>query len=91
MATHKNNPDGGTKGSMGHNPDREFVGKDKNKSFDESGQGREAGAGRKGTGSPSNMEEDDMTTAGGRKGQFSDSERDSKGQWSPGSGQASDQ
>ena len=37
-----------------------------------------------------NMEDDDMTTAGGRKGNFSDKDRDDESQWSPGSTQSSD-
>ncbi len=34
--------------------------------------------------------DDETMTSGGRKGNFSDKERDSESQWSPGSSQSSD-
>jgi hypothetical protein len=39
----------------------------------------------------SKMEDDEMSTAGGRKGNFSDKNRGSEDQWSPGSSGSSDQ
>jgi len=39
----------------------------------------------------SKVEDDEMSTSGGRKGNFSDKNRGSEEQWSPGSGGASDQ
>ena len=45
----------------------------------------------RGTGSTSGMEDDEMSTSGGRQGNFSDKDRGSEGQWSPGSSGASDQ
>ena len=91
MATNKNNPQSGSKGSMESNPDREFESQGKNKDFGKGEFGQEAGGSRKGTSSPGNMEDDDLNTAGGRKGQFSDSDRGSQGQWSPGADKSSDQ
>jgi hypothetical protein len=38
----------------------------------------------------SNMEDDDNMTSGGRKGNFSDKDRGSDKQWSPGSSGSSD-
>jgi hypothetical protein len=38
----------------------------------------------------SKMEDDEMNTSGGRKGNFSDKDRGSEAQWSPGSGRSSD-
>ena len=40
---------------------------------------------------PNSENDDDMNTAGGRQGNYSDSNRDSEDQWSPGSTQPSDQ
>ena len=54
-------------------------------------QGQQASGFRKGTGSHGKMEDDEMNTAGGREGQFSDKNRGTEGQWSPGSGQSSDE
>ena len=39
----------------------------------------------------SKMEDDEMKTSGGRHGNFSDKNRESEEQWSPGSAGASDQ
>jgi hypothetical protein len=84
MADNKNNPDTNTKTTSGN---------DNNRAFESQGKNNEPGVGQQGqqTASQKKNEDDDMTTAGGRKGQFSDSERGKEGQWSPGSGHASDQ
>jgi len=48
-------------------------------------------SGKKSAGSNAGMEDEEMPTSGGRKGNFSDKNRDSEQQWSPGSSGASDQ
>ena len=90
MPNNKNNTQSGSKGSMGNNPDREFESQGKDKDFGTSGHGKETGGSRQGSRMKDNMEDDEITTAGGREGQFSDTEGGSK-QWSPGSKQSSDQ
>lgn len=40
--------------------------------------------------SKNKKEDDDVATAGGREGNFSDSERDNENEWSPGSAQPSE-
>lgn len=70
---------------------REFENQGKNPGSGTGHQGQQASGFRKGTGSQGKMEEDEMNTAGGREGQFSDKNRGTDGQWSPGSGQASDE
>jgi len=90
MPNNKDNPQGGSKSSMGNKSDREFEGQGKDKKFG-SGQGQQSGNPRQGTGSPGNTDDDEMSTAGGREGQFSDKDRDTESQWSPGSTQSSDQ
>ena len=89
MPNNKDNPQGGSKSSMGNKSDQEFEGQGKDKKFG-GGPGEESGTSRKGTGSPGNTDDDEMT-AGGREGQFSDKNRDAESQWSPGSSQSSDQ
>ena len=84
-----NNKDNPKSGSMPNQQDREFESQGKNKGF-EGGQGQQAGSSGKGTGSPNFTDDDDMTTAGGKQGQFSDKNRKSDSQWSPGSSQESD-
>lgn len=71
--------------------DREFEGQGHNKGQGGGGQGQQAGGSRQGSGSSGAMDEDEMNTAGGRQGQFSDKNRGSEGQWSPGSTQQTDQ
>lgn len=90
MPNNKDNPQGGSKSSMGtHESDREFESQGQNKGHGkDSGQGQQAGG--TGKGSPGPMDDDEMDTAGGRQGQFSDKNRGSEGQWSPGSTQESD-
>ena len=83
MPNNKDNPKAGAPGSTPNTPDREFESHGKNKGF--------GGGSGKGTGSPNFTDDDDMTTAGGKQGQFSDKNRGSEGQWSPGSSQESDQ
>jgi hypothetical protein len=68
---------------------REFENQGKNP--DKGDQGQQASGFRKGTGSQGNLEDDEMNTAGGREGQFSDKNRGKEGQWSPGSRQSSDE
>lgn len=73
--------------SSGH----EFEGQGKNPVSGKGDQGQQASGFRKGTGSQGKMEDDEMNTAGGREGQFSDKNRGTEGQWSPGSRQSSDE
>jgi hypothetical protein len=91
--------------SMTDRSDREFESQGQNQGSRGSGEqtgssrgyGKETGSQGnmdygKETGSQGNMDDDEMNTAGGRKGHFSDQNRDSEGQWSPGaSGGSSDQ
>jgi len=94
MANNSDNQKTGSQGSgsMGSgSSDREFESQGQNPSSGKGGQGQQAGSPNKGTGSPGNTEDDDMKTAGGRKGDFSDKDRGSESQWSPGSSQSSDQ
>jgi hypothetical protein len=89
MPNNKDNMKTGSHGSTGNKPDREFESQGQNPSSDKSGQ--QAGSYGKGSGSHGKMDDDDMTTSGGRKGNFSEKNRDSESQWSPGSTQSSDQ
>jgi hypothetical protein len=86
MATNNDNPKGGSQRAMGNKPDREFDSQGTNKGFDK--QGQRAGNPGKSSGSPANSDDDEMSTAGGRQGQFSDKDRANQGQWSPGSGES---
>lgn len=89
MPNNKDNQKSGSQSSMGSGSDREFEGQGKNMG---SGQGQSAGGYGKDTGQQGNFQdEDDMTTAGGREGQFSDSNRDKEAQWSPGSSRSSEE
>ena len=93
MPNNKYPQKGDSKSSMGGSSDRELESQGKNKSSqmgDKSGQ-KVGSAPHTGTGSDSDMKNDDVTTAGGRKGNFSDKNRGSESQWSPGSSGASDQ
>jgi hypothetical protein len=73
-------------GSMDKTPDREFETQGNNPSSGKGGQQ----AGVKQAGSQPDFEDDGMTS-GGRKGNFSDKDRENQSQWSPGSSQSSDQ
>ena len=73
--------------SMDNKSDRDFESQGQNQGSGSSGKGQQAASSR-GYGNDAGTEgdmDDDMTTAGGRKGQFSDKNRGSEGQWSPGS------
>jgi hypothetical protein len=90
----QDNQKSGSKSSMGSSPgsDREFESQGKNPGSGKGDQGRQAGTtDRQGSGSQRNMDDDDMNTAGGRQGAFSETDREKEGQWSPGSTQSSDQ
>jgi len=101
MPNNKDNKQSGSKDSMGSSSDREFESQGQNPISGSGGQNRQgqqggtSGGYGKSTGSQQGgmMDEDDeMNTAGGRKGQFSDSDRGDESQWSPGSsGGSSDQ
>lgn len=80
----------GSQSSQGSSSDREFESQGQKKDFG-GGIGHEAGGSKSGTGSKGKMDDDEMNTAGGRQGGFSDKDRGKEGQWSPGSSQSSDQ
>jgi hypothetical protein len=75
---------GSSQGSMSGSSNRDFENQGSNPSSGK-GHGQQAGS------SGRTMEDDDMTTAGGRQGNFSDKNRGEESQWSPGSKQSSDQ
>jgi hypothetical protein len=84
MGNKKDTKKVGSQSMMGDKPDHEFE-----------GQGSNPGSGvgspdKKRSGSEGNIDDDEMTTSGGRQGKFSDSESSGGGQWSPGSKQESD-
>lgn len=84
----------GSKSSMGHDQDREFESQGKNKTSGMGGKGHQSdksGGYGKDTGPQGNMEDDEMNTAGGREGQFSDSNRGKEAQWSPSSDRSPDE
>ena len=83
-----NNNDNKNSGSsaMGSGSDREF---EKLKQDPGTGKG-DKGQTPETFGKQSREKDDDDMTAGGRKGNFSDAERDKESQWSPGSTQSSD-
>jgi len=85
MPKNKDNQKSGSPSPTGETPDREFESQGKNPSSGKGGPGQQAGGFGKGTGSPENIDDDDLSTAGGRKGNFSDKNRGSDDQWSPGS------
>lgn len=87
MSKKKDNQKSGSKDPMNKTPDREFETQGNNPTSGKGGQQ----AGGKQAGSQPNFEDDDMSTSGGRKGNFSDKDRESQSQWSPGSSQSSDQ
>lgn len=91
MANNKDKMKSGSQGSIGNQPDQ-FEGQGSQKNAGPSGQEHKQGSGKHGQqtgGSQGNFDDDDMKTAGGREGKFSDTQSGS-GQWSPGSGQESD-
>ncbi len=89
MPNNKDNQKSGSQGSMSGGSNREFESQGKNMG---SGQTQSAGGYGKDTGSQENFQDDnEMTTAGGREGQFSDSNRDKEAQWSPGSSRPSEE
>ena len=94
MPNNKDNQKSGTHGSaMSGSSDREFESQGKNKS---SGMGdhsdkKSGSTSGKGMRADSKIADDAMKTAGGRQGNFSDKNRGSEDQWSPGSSGASDQ
>ena len=77
MANNKNNSQGGSMASNESGQDRESENPSQDKGYGKSGQGQPAAG--------SQSEDDEINTAGGREGQFSDSKRGEEGQWSPGS------
>jgi hypothetical protein len=88
----QDNQKSGSQGSVSGGSDREFESHGQNSGFQKGSQGQQAGSsGHQGSGSTGNMDDDDTSTAGGRQGNFSDSDRGKEGQWSPGSTQSSDQ
>ena len=94
MPKNKDNHKSGSHGSMSGTTDREFEGQGKSASSGMGGQPgqKSSNTSIRGTGSDSKMlEDDEMNTAGGRKGNFSDKDRGSEEQWSPGSSGSSDQ
>jgi hypothetical protein len=92
MPNNKDNPKGGSQGSMdnksqssmGNKPDREFESQGTQKGFDK--QGHKTGNPGKSQSSPGMTDDDEMKTAGGRQGQFSDKDRGNDAEWSPSSG-----
>ena len=85
MPKNKDNPQSCSQSATCNKSDHEFEGQGK-KNFG-GGQGQQAGGSKKGQG---NMEDDEMT-AGGRKGQFSEKDRGSDSQWSPGTSRSTDE
>ena len=86
MPNKKGNQKSGSQGSMGNNPDREF--ENQGKGMGSGNQGQQAGGYGKDTGQQGIMDDEDMMTAGGREGNFSDQNRDKEDQWSPSSGRS---
>ena len=89
MPKNKNKQETDSRGAMGNKPDREFESQGQNPSSGKGDLGHKAGSFKKGAGSPE-TDDDEMMTSGGRKGNFSDKDRESENQWSPGSNQSSD-
>jgi hypothetical protein len=80
MGNNKDTQKGGSQNAMGNTPDREFETQGTKKEFDKKGQPG------KSTSSPGMIDDEDIDTAGGQKGQFSDKNRENDAKWSPGSG-----
>ncbi|HVF29840.1 MAG TPA: hypothetical protein VNA22_02670 [Pyrinomonadaceae bacterium] len=87
MANTKNNSQDGSMGSNGSDQDRQFEGQGSDMGYGK-GEGQQTGATEQET---SSQDGDEMTTAGGRQGNFSDSDRGSQGQWSPSSSRSSEE
>ena len=84
------NQKSGSQGPMGGTSDREFESQGQNKGYGAGGTGQQGGGSKTGASSMENLEDDELNTAGGRQGQFSDKDRGNEGQWSPGSTQETD-
>ncbi|MEP7149173.1 MAG: hypothetical protein ABI857_09845 [Acidobacteriota bacterium] len=81
----KDNQKSGAQSAMGSCSDREFEGQGQNP-----GSGKSSQSDEKVNPSQSHKDEGETSTAGGREGQFSETERGQDEQWSPGSSQSSD-
>ncbi|PYT01635.1 MAG: hypothetical protein DMF63_01960 [Acidobacteria bacterium] len=84
MQNKKHDQKSGSSSSMSDGPEREM------------GKGKDTGSGpddmsKKSSSGKGMGDEDDMTTSGGREGNFSDKNRGSEDQWSPGSTGSTDQ
>ena len=88
MPINKDHKTSDPRSSMSGSLEREFESQGKNK---RPGVGDQKAGSHKGTMSDSGIEGCETNTAGGRKGNFSDKDRGSEDQWSPGSTGASDQ
>jgi len=88
MPNNKSHEQSGSESSKAAKPDCESDGQGQKKDFGDKARGAGASGA---TGPKSTSEHEETDTAGGREGQFSDEDRDSKEQWSPGSTQPSDQ
>jgi len=97
MPSNKDNKKGASRSSMGDSSmdnmsDRDFESQGQGQGRTTGGQGGNSGGYGKDTGMQGNMSDDEMNTAGGREGQFSDKNREGQNQWSPGaSGGSSDE
>ena len=85
MPNNKDNPQSGSQSTTGNKSDREFEGQGK-KNFGGGHDQPAGGSSKKGQGPM-----DDEMTSGGRKGQFSEKDRGSDSQWSPGSSRSADE
>ncbi|MEO8042936.1 MAG: hypothetical protein ABI646_10025 [Acidobacteriota bacterium] len=89
MPNRKDTQNSGSPDPMSNKSDRESESQGQNASSGKSAQ--QAASSKKGPGSEIQKDDDDLKTSGGREGNFSDKNRDSERQWSPGSTQSSDQ
>lgn len=87
MSKNKDDMKGGSQDPMSNKPDSEFAGQ----GTESEKSGKQAAGSGNGAGSQRRSDKDDIKTSGGRKGNFSDKNRDSESPWSPGSSQSSDQ
>ena len=90
MADNKNNQNTDSQTLMGDKSDREFENKKQNLPSGQDGKSPQA-AGNEKEKRTKGEKDDDMTTAGGREGQFSDKDRGKEGQWSPSSSRSADE
>jgi hypothetical protein len=90
MPNNKDNQKSGSQSSMSGTPNRDFESEDNGKSLGMAGQSGRSTSNR-GMGSNSSMDDDEMNSAGGRQGNFSDKNRDKEQEWSPGSTSSSNQ